>query len=146
VRLASPMLEFLDVSAVVLHSRVYERQRRRVHGRVEKNPEKPGDRRGGCRGRGRSLLRSDVVRYVDARAEACFRKCRCAVLKPSLMKLFRSSAREGDRGGEGGGGGGRGWGSDEVKRGSRRKASHGVGKIAARLQELLEKLIIFPVS
>jgi len=41
------MLEFLDVSAVVLRSRV---ERRRVHGRVEKSPEEPGDRRGGYRG------------------------------------------------------------------------------------------------
>lgn len=53
-----------------------------------------------------------------------------AVLKPPLMKLFRSSGVCG------------------IARGWRRKASYGerVGKIAARLQELLEKLIIFPVS
>jgi len=39
----------------------------------------------------KSLLRSDVVRNVDARAEEYVFTNVSAVLKPSLMKLFRSS-------------------------------------------------------
>lgn len=90
---------------------------------------------------GRSLLRSDVVRNVDARAGICFRKCRCGsqAAPYEIISILRGA-------GEGRGEGEKARGG-EVKRGRRRKASYGerVGKIAARLQELLEKLIIFPV-
>lgn len=50
-------------------------------------------RGGGSRkGRGRrSLLRSDVVRNVDARAREYVFANVGAVLEPPLMKLFRSS-------------------------------------------------------
>jgi len=71
----------------------------------------------------RSLLRSDVVRNVDAQAGVCFRKCRYGsqAAPYEIISILR-----------------RVW-DGEVKRGWRRE-------MAARLQELLEKLIIFPVS
>lgn len=90
---------------------VYERR---------KGMRKPGMKENGER---RSLLRSDVVRNVDAQAGVCFRKCRCGsqAAPYEIISILR-----------------RVW-DGEVKRGWRRE-------IAARLQELLEKLIIFPVS
>lgn len=82
--------------------------------------------------------------------EACFRKCRCGsqAAPYEIISILRRAEGSGGADGEGEGRGREGERKRlrEVKRGSRRKASRGVGKIAARLQELLEKLIIFPVS
>lgn len=124
---ASPMSEFL-----------YGAARRIVSVCVCTNGKEDANEglgRGKVGGR-RSLLRSDVVRNTDARraGEYVFANVG-AVLKPPLMKLFRSPDR------------GKVW-DGEVKRGDdgRQASSEHVGKIAARLQELLEKLIIFPVS
>lgn len=114
--LALPMPEFLDGGGCI-RSRVHERERRGscMRGSEEESHEEPG----GCRGR--SLLRLNVVRYTWTRGRRHVFANVGAVLKPPLMKLFRSSGA-GDTGGYG-----------EVKRGSgQRKASHGVGKIAAR--------------